>query len=147
MPLSKLYTDLVWTKKVRGIRDVNKKMKSLLEILNVEGAGEKRLNVLVEGKKLEQRAKLFFWEFFIQIVKIKWKHKCRQFVTKIYFFQPNQEWERRALWPILVWSGLKNLVSNFILFSRFEWNTLLFAIKQIKVKNNKTVRWVVGVGV
>ena len=50
MPLGKLYTDLVWTKKVRGIRDVNKKMKSMFEIVNVEGAGEKRLTVLVEGK-------------------------------------------------------------------------------------------------
>ena len=50
MPLSKLYTDLVWTKKVRGIRDSSETMKNMFEIINVEGAGEKRLTVLVEGK-------------------------------------------------------------------------------------------------
>ena len=49
MPLSKLYTDLVWTKKVRGIRDTSRTMTSMYEIIQVEGAGEKRLNVLVEG--------------------------------------------------------------------------------------------------
>ena len=49
IPLSKLYTDLVWTKKVRGIRDTSETMKSMYEIIEVEGAGEKRLNVLVEG--------------------------------------------------------------------------------------------------
>ena len=51
MPLSKLYTDLVWTKRVRGIRDTSEIMKSMFEIIEVEGAGEKRLNVLVEGKQ------------------------------------------------------------------------------------------------
>ena len=51
MPLNKLYTDLVWTKKVRGIRDRSKKMKSMYEIIQVDGAGEKRFTVLVEGKQ------------------------------------------------------------------------------------------------
>ena len=50
MPLSKLYTDLVWTKKVRGIRDASQTMKSMYEIIEVDGAGEERKNVLVEGK-------------------------------------------------------------------------------------------------
>ena len=51
MPLSKLYTDLVWMKKVRGIRDTSEMMKSMYEIIQVDGAGEIPLNVLVEGKK------------------------------------------------------------------------------------------------
>ena len=51
MPLSKLYTDLVWTKKVRGIRDTRKTMKSMYEIIEVDGAGEEPKNVLVEGKQ------------------------------------------------------------------------------------------------
>ena len=50
MPLSKLYTDLVWTKKIRGIQDTDKTMKSMYEIIEVEGAGEHKMNVLVEGK-------------------------------------------------------------------------------------------------
>ena len=50
MPLSKLYTDLVWTKKVRGIRDASQTMKSMYEIIEVDGAGEEPKNVLVEGK-------------------------------------------------------------------------------------------------
>ena len=52
MPLSKLYTDLVWTKKVPGIRDTSETMESMYEIIQVDGAGEIRLNVLVEGKKI-----------------------------------------------------------------------------------------------
>ena len=52
MPLSKRYTDLVWTKKVRGIRDTSETMKSMYEIIQVDGAGEIRLNVLVEGRKI-----------------------------------------------------------------------------------------------
>ena len=51
MPLSKLYTDLVWTEKVRGIRDTSRSMTSMYEIIEVEGAGEERLNVLVEGNE------------------------------------------------------------------------------------------------
>ena len=51
MPLSKLYTDLVWTKKVRGIRDTSETMTSMYEIIEVEGAGEKQFTVLVEGRK------------------------------------------------------------------------------------------------
>ena len=51
MPLNKLYTDLVWTKKVRGIRDTSKTMKSMYDIIEVDGAGEKRFNFLVEGRK------------------------------------------------------------------------------------------------
>ena len=35
-----------------GIRDRSKKMKSMYEIIQVDGAGEIRLNVLVEGKKI-----------------------------------------------------------------------------------------------
>ena len=50
MRLSKLYTDLVWRKKLRGIRDTSKPMKSMYEIIQVDGAGEKRFNVLVQGK-------------------------------------------------------------------------------------------------
>ena len=53
MPLSKLYTDLVWTKKLRGIRDTSETMKSMYEIIQVDGAGEKRFTVLVEGKQNE----------------------------------------------------------------------------------------------
>ena len=49
MPLSKLYTDLVWTKKVRGIRDTDQTMKNMYEIIQVEGAGKKPCNVLVQG--------------------------------------------------------------------------------------------------
>ena len=52
MPLSKRYTDLVWTKKVRGIRDTSETMKTMYEIIQVDGAGEIRLNVLVEGRKI-----------------------------------------------------------------------------------------------
>ena len=51
MPLSKLYTDLVWTKKVRGIQDTSETMTSMYEIIQVEGAGEKRFTILVEGKQ------------------------------------------------------------------------------------------------
>ena len=53
MPLSKLYTDLVWTKKVRGIRDTSETMTSMYEIIQVDGAGEKRFTILVEGKQNE----------------------------------------------------------------------------------------------
>ena len=49
MPLSKLYTDLVWTKKVRGIRDTSETMKSMYEIIEVDGAEEEPKNLLVEG--------------------------------------------------------------------------------------------------
>ena len=51
MPLSKLYTDLVWSKKVRGVEDSWKRMKSIHEIIEVEGVGEKHLNFVVEGRK------------------------------------------------------------------------------------------------
>ena len=57
MPLSKLYTDLVWMKKVRGIRDTDETMKSMYEIIQVEGAGEEQFNVLVQGKKNHRRKK------------------------------------------------------------------------------------------
>ena len=50
MPLSKLYTDLVWTKKVRGTRDTSEVMKSMYEIIQMDGAGEEPKNILVEGK-------------------------------------------------------------------------------------------------
>ena len=51
MPLRKLYKDLVWVKKVRGIEDSWQTMKSIYEIVKVEGAGKKRLNFLVQGRK------------------------------------------------------------------------------------------------
>ena len=51
MSLSKLYTDLVWTKKARGLNpDTSHTMKGMYEIIQVEGAGEERKNFLVEGK-------------------------------------------------------------------------------------------------
>ena len=67
MPLSKLYTDLVWTKNVRGIRDRSKKMKSMYEIIQVDGAGEEPKNVLVEGKQNE----MHYFGLFIWIVIAK----------------------------------------------------------------------------
>ena len=51
MPLLELYTDLVWKKKVRGTEDSWQIMKSVREMIEVEGAGKKRLNFLVQGRK------------------------------------------------------------------------------------------------
>ena len=77
MPLSKLYTDLVWTKKVRGIRDTSETMTSMYEIIQVKGAGEEWSNVLVEGKKLYIKLflnkKIIFWN------KIQKETKSTQF--------------------------------------------------------------------
>ena len=54
MSVSKLYTDLVWTKKAKKARglnpDTSHTMKGMYEIIQVEGAGEEPKNVLVEGK-------------------------------------------------------------------------------------------------
>ena len=55
IPLSSFHTDLVWTKKEQRIRDSRKTMKGLNEILEVDGAGEKRLIFVAEGKKISQK--------------------------------------------------------------------------------------------
>ena len=52
-PLMKYYTDLVWVRIVtEAMGRERKPMKGIHEILELQGAGEKGLNILVEGKQL-----------------------------------------------------------------------------------------------
>ena len=55
-PLMKYYTDLVWVRIVKeAMGRQRKSMKGMDEILEVPGAGEKGLNVLVEGEKMKEK--------------------------------------------------------------------------------------------
>ena len=50
-PLMKYYTDLTWTRMIKEVMGKERKtMKGMHEILEVQGAGEKGLNILVEGE-------------------------------------------------------------------------------------------------
>ena len=48
--LMQYYTDLTWVRMVKTAMQKDKKtMKSIHEILNVKGAGQRPMNILVEG--------------------------------------------------------------------------------------------------
>ena len=47
------YTNLQWSKKVEGgLEDTEEEMKSVFNILEINGAGEKPIKILIEGKCL-----------------------------------------------------------------------------------------------
>ena len=52
-PLMKYYTDLVWKRKVKdAMGKVTKSMKGMEEVLQIDGAGIRGRNILVEGERL-----------------------------------------------------------------------------------------------
>ena len=56
----KYYIDLVWVRMVKEVMGRQRKsMKGMDEILEVPGAGEKGLNVLVEGEKMKEKLLVF----------------------------------------------------------------------------------------